>query len=145
MNSLRYFSTLIVLLAILSCNKKSATTIQQTATNPASEVIIKKDVILTDTGDPYAIDSVKINKDTLSVFVNYTGGCKNHNFDLFFNGKYAKSYPLKASLSLKHKANEDKCKKLVLHELKFNIAPIKESSTQTLTLIIGSNYITYNY
>lgn len=135
----------VVLVAFFSCSKKANEVMQQTSSSLTRELIIKQDVVISETGNPYAIDSVKINKDTLSVFVNYTGGCKEHNFDLFFNGKYAKSYPLKATLCLKHNANEDKCKKLVMQELKFIITSLKESSTQTLTLIIGTNYITYNY
>ena len=78
------------------------------------------------------IDSLGINGDVLSIFVNYGGGCKEHVFELYSDGTVAKSLPPIATLYLKHINNGDACRKLVMRELKFDISEIKMRGTLTI-------------
>jgi len=145
--ALTLFYLAIVFTSLTACHKKAAQAIK-TAEQPKEEfksLIIDGTVDITNTGDLYTIDSLAINKDILSVFIKHGGGCTNHNYDLYFRGKYAKSYPMQASLCLKHDANGDKCKKLILNEIKFNISNLKLPDNNTIIVSILDKSVTYNY
>jgi guanyl-specific ribonuclease Sa len=118
-----------------STNNTNSDEIRDVKIIPASEVCL--------TGDPYTIDSLTINGDVLSVFINYSGGCNPHQFDLTTNGNYEKSLPPQLSLCLNHSSNGDKCRKLIMRELKFNIESLKRQGTQTLVLKIGEKEVNY--
>ena len=87
----------------------------------------------------YIIQSAEIKDSVLTINLSYTGGCKDHNFELMFNGMYMKSLPRKASLYLKHKSNGDICKKLILLELKYNLSSILGEAKQ------AANFNLYSY
>ncbi len=142
-----------------SCHKKQ---INQTTSSPASvaveptkppqeaalpeikNAIVDAETDMANTGAMYTVDSIKINNDTLSVFVNYSGGCKEHSFDLYSNGMYAKSLPPQLSLCLKHTNNGDACRKLVMKELKFTINNLKYPGKNTVVLKLGDKKATYS-
>jgi hypothetical protein len=92
-------------------------------------------------GSATRIDSLEINGDILSIFVNYGGGCKEHIFELYSDGTYAKSLPPIATLYLKHINNNDGCRRLVIRELKFDISAIKFKGT--LNIKVADQSIQY--
>ncbi len=92
-------------------------------------------------GSPVNIENMAINGDELSLFVSYSGGCKQHVFELYANKKFDKSKSPKLTLYLKHIGNDDACRKLILRELKFDIAEIKYSDS----LLIRINDQTIKY
>jgi hypothetical protein len=67
----------------------------------------------TEEGSQYAIESVKRVNNTLKINVNYSGGCKEHNFDIVWDGVVNLAYPGKVNLIVKHNSNGDSCKGLV--------------------------------
>jgi len=150
--------TIIILLSttlFLACHKKemakntvAAESKQENknSTPVIKEAIIDSEVDLVNTGAAYNIDSIKIDDDVLSIFVNYSGGCKEHSFELYSNGMYAKSLPPQLPLSLKHTNNDDSCRELVTQELKFNINKLKYPGKNTVILKVGEkqrvSYIT---
>ncbi|MCX6832239.1 MAG: hypothetical protein NT028_08930 [candidate division Zixibacteria bacterium] len=61
--------------------------------------------------DHFRIDSMSIEGDTLSLTVEYGGGCKTHYFFLFMSpATFAESFPVQANLWLRHFDNADSCK-----------------------------------
>lgn len=138
---------------LLACHKKEmskkAVAHQTTSENIKTAPVIKDAIIdpeadIMDTGGAYNIDSLQINADILSVFVNYSGGCKEHSFELYSRGMYGKSLPPQLSLCLRHNNNGDACNDLVQQELKFNIVKLKYSGKNTLILKLGDKQrITY--
>lgn len=147
-------NTLFILLATIlffACHKKSinkshATTTEKSekqADIPVKSAIVDTDTDMTDKGSLYAVDSIKINEDILSVFVNYSGGCETHSFDLYSNGMYAKSMPPQLSLCLRHTNNNDNCRELILKELKFNVANLKYAGKSTVVLKLADKKVTY--
>ena len=149
----KYF-TIIILVSVtlfVACNRKkiaSAETIApslKAANNASSEiknVIVDSNLDIATIGGALTnVDSLAIKGDVLSVFVNYSGGCKDHSFELYSNGMYAKSLPPKLTLFLKHTDNEDGCRSLINQELKFNISAVKYTSS--LSLKVGSKFIKY--
>jgi len=100
---------------------------------------------MTSTGAPYKVDSISIDGDILSVFVNYSGGCKEHTFDLVSNGMYAKSMPPQISVVLKHTNNGDNCRELVMKELKFDVSPLKYKGGNVTVIKLGDKTATCNH
>jgi hypothetical protein len=139
----------ILAIAFLSCHNKSMTKENNSPDNsrlpeePVKKATIDPNTDMAVTGTPYKVDSLHLNKDTLSVFVNYSGGCKKHFFQLISNGMYAKSLPPQLDLCLKHSDNEDLCKKLVMQELKFDVSGLKYKGSNSVILKIGEKKIKY--
>ncbi len=124
-------------------NKNNTTVATISDLSEIKNIIIDPKINMMDTGASYNIDSMKVNADILSVFVNYSGGCKTHSFDLYSNGAYAKSLPPQASLSLKHVSNGDACRQLIVQELKFNISKLKYSGQNTVIVELGNTQPVY--
>jgi hypothetical protein len=77
--------------------------------------------------DYFAVDSVSIVGDTLSLAINYGGCCKNHYFFLFMSpASFFESSPVQANLYLRHFANYDACKCMGYRSLKFDLRPIAD-------------------
>ena len=109
-------------------------------------LIVDPNVNMQVTGSEYVIDSVKVNNDILSLFVNYSGGCKTHTFELYSNAAYAKSLPPQVWVVLKHTSNDDACRQLISEELKFNIHQLQHKGQNTVTINIGNKQkINYSY
>ncbi len=116
----------------------------QSATNGNStNIIVDPKVDMTLTGAPYGVDSLSVNGDILSIFVNYGGGCKEHDFELYSSGMYAKSLPMQVGVCLKHKNNGDACRKLIFRELKFNIAKLKVAGNKSLIVKLDNRQVNY--
>jgi hypothetical protein len=137
----------------VACHKKhskhSNTTKQIPTTNNSSKIknlTVDSNVNIAETGSEYVIDSVKINNDIISIFVNYSGGCKTHIFELYSNAEYAKSLPLQTWVCLKHINNDDACRQLISEELKFNISQLQYKGQNTVIINIGNKQkIAYSY
>ncbi len=84
--------------------------------------------------DPASIISAEIQKDILGLTVRYGGGCKDHDFELYWNGIFMESEPPQVLLQLSHNANNDLCRALFTEKLFFNLSPIKERFTKTESL-----------
>ncbi|MBX7093970.1 MAG: hypothetical protein K1X56_04560 [Flavobacteriales bacterium] len=99
--------------------------------------------------DPFTIDTVTLSGDILSITVSYSGGCKEHQFDLAFNGMYKKSMPVQAAIFLLHENNGDACRALLTKTYRFNIKSIRNPAngpgTVILTLQGWKERITYTY
>jgi len=132
---------------VVSAEKPAATTsapMDNKATGTVKNVTVDAQADMMNTGASYSIDSLGINGDILSVFVNYSGGCKDHSFELLSNGMYAKSLPPQIAVCLKHINNDDACRKLVMEELKFNVSAIKYKGSNGTTIIkLGDKQVTY--
>jgi hypothetical protein len=113
---------------------------QNSTTSEIKSVTIDPEAEMVNTGAVYVVDSLKINEDTLSVFVNYSGGCKEHSFELISRGMYTKSLPPQISVCLRHVNNEDACRMVVMKELKFNIAKLKHPTSKTVVVKLGNEH-----
>jgi hypothetical protein len=135
----------LTLFTIASCHNKSTTkTSSGSGPEKINKVIVDPEVDMTSTGAYYKVDSLFINENILSVLVSYSGGCKDHSFQLFSDGMYAKSIPPQLSLSLKHIANDDQCKKIIKQELKFDVSDLKYKGNNTVILKIGNKKVSYS-
>ena len=99
-----------------------------------------------DSSDPIQIKGVSISGDFLNIDVQYSGGCKEHEFELIGSGMFMKSLPPKMAVSLKHNANADGCRQMIETSLKFNVKDLRYAGEGPLILLLeGRNEITYRY
>lgn len=146
-------TTLLCSVLIFSCHQKPAAAsagntaavssgTPKQAVQPVKAAMVDPSADMTDTGAPYTVDSISINGDILSVFVNYSGGCKEHSFELLSNGMYAKSLPPQISVCLKHTGNGDNCRELVMTELKFDVTALKYKGGNATVIKLGDKKVT---
>ncbi len=77
--------------------------------------------------DGFDVKAISINADTLFIEITHGGGCKQHDYELFMSPSvFAESFPVQASLYLRHKANGDICKALLQPKLCFNLRTVAE-------------------
>ncbi len=139
MTKIKSILTLIIIITFAACHNKGLKQANNPTSSSQPKVIIDQKVNMNDKGDNYSIDSLKINADVLSVFVSYSGGCKEHSFELYSNTDYTKSTPTEIILCLKHKANSDACRSFISKEVTFKISDLKQKKKETLVLILGEN------
>lgn len=111
-----------------------------------SPLIVKRNTAFT-TGDAYTILDAIIGGDILTIAVQYGGGCKTHEFDLYTDGAIMKSLPPQMNLTLHHNANQDMCRALVIDTIYFNVASVKSEDSGSLIFRLN-NYeprIEYNH
>ena len=63
--------------------------------------------------DEISINSVVVSGNTLILNVTYSGGCKEHSFDMVGSQMVAKSLPPIRQIRLIHKNNGDHCRSIV--------------------------------
>lgn len=81
--------------------------------------------------DPVNITDARIHGDRLELTVQFSGGCKEHQFFLYGWKGFSKSKPMQADLFLSHNANNDSCEALLTGTLGFDLTPLKEFYWQT--------------
>jgi hypothetical protein len=136
----------MVFLLFFSCGsakKEKITTAEKQEKIELKKVIIDEQLDITTTGEKYNIDSVSINKTTLSVYVNYSGGCGTHTFEAYSNMRLSKSMPPKIAVCVRHTANADACKKLVMQKLMFDVSPLLVTKYKEFIITVGNNEVKY--
>lgn len=83
---------------------------------------------------PVNMESIEIIGDSLFITVNFSGGCKNHVFNLTHTGAYMESMPPILDIYLEHEDNGDACRALITEKLGFDLTQLRYSSEGPLTL-----------
>ena len=77
--------------------------------------------------DPFDLEDIEIEGDSITLNITYSGGCKEHCFSLYMTpAAFLESYPVQANLYLRHNSNGDACEALVNESVSFNLRPIAE-------------------
>ena len=72
--------------------------------------------------DPVQIQFASVEANTLTLIVEYSGGCQEHDFTLVTNGLIQESMPPQIPLVLTHYGNEDACDGIVTDTLVFDLS-----------------------
>jgi hypothetical protein len=92
------------------------------------------------------IDSAYITGDLLTMRINYSGGCKEHYFNLFSNGKYTLSTPPEVKLFLDDTTRTDNCRQFKEELITFDISGLKHPSQKKVVLKMDDGYnLDYTY
>ncbi|OFY35732.1 MAG: hypothetical protein A2W91_15690 [Bacteroidetes bacterium GWF2_38_335] len=152
------FFLIVSILAILSgcCSKKETVSEKKSSTSDEKKSMTqsfeKKPVVvnkefngISDSVD-YKILNASIVGNELKMKVAYTGGTGTHDFDLVFNGMYMKSLPLKITLYLVHKKENEAGKMEIESDLVFDLSPIQRNSQEIIINLFSFNEkINYTY
>src|SRR5690606_12147351 len=65
----------------------------------------------------FEVDGMALLGHELHISVRYSAGCEAHDFSLYSDKRYAKSYPPQLTLFLKHIDNHDRCRAIIMKEL----------------------------
>jgi len=97
----------------------------------------------------FTVTRWEVSADTLIVGVQYSGGCKTHDWRIYFSGAIMKSLPAQAMLQLAHiNDDDDPCRTLIKDTLKFDLTSIRQGKDGKLVVKWGadsSKAATYAY
>jgi len=118
----------LLLLVFLACNSSKKPADDAAVTAVECVPMIEDRAVAAGTSDPYEIKDARISENCLEVDVSYGGGCGEEEFRLVWDGKVKKTDPPGATLKLLFK-DEDRCKKLVMTTLRFDISGLQKMAT----------------
>jgi hypothetical protein len=103
--------------------------------------------------DMHFITTSRVDKDNLFLTLTYSGGCKEHNFELVaWNYFVKKPNEVQANILLSHDSNSDFCKSIIKKELSFDLSPLKSeyqkfflSRLGTIALLLDNLKIRYEF
>ncbi len=110
----------------------------------SKEVAIYANADMAATSAMYGVDSMMVKGEVLSVFVTYSGGCKEHSWELVSDGMFEKSLPPQITVCLKHTNNGDVCRELKTEEVKFIISKLKNPASKTVVVKLGEKSVRYS-
>jgi len=83
-------------------------------------------------GEPMAgfevdVDEASVDGDDLRLVLRHGGGCGDHNYRLFWDGRFLETDPLQARLVVRDET-DDFCEALLIQEVTFDLRPMREAS-----------------
>jgi hypothetical protein len=131
-----------VLLLPVYCksNKGAGTPVQQ-----GKQVVIDTAFNVDDKNMRMNILSTSINKDLLTIEINYSGGCIEHSFSLYSTKEFSGSNNDELQLFLVDEQKEDFCKMLLTDTLLFDLSNIKTKGVNPIQIKINRQDQTIKY
>lgn len=135
-------------LTFVACKpKKQAIVKEEDGLGAMSEMLVgndgfievNKDYFGPAQGDAITINAVKVVGDSLYVDVQYSGGCKTHEFKMITNGNFLKSLPPQLPLFLEHNANKDNCRALKMETLKYDLKPLRSTQSKKIKVFVNDD------
>ncbi|TSA36884.1 MAG: hypothetical protein D4R64_06580 [Porphyromonadaceae bacterium] len=85
--------------------------------------------------DPFHLDSAYVDDDLLMMQVSYSGGCRNHELNLWKLPPNALNPP-PIELALSHDANGDMCEAYITRWLIFSLVPLRERGKKEIKFLL---------
>jgi hypothetical protein len=85
--------------------------------------------------DPFRLDSAYVKDDWLFMKVSYSGGCKEHELNLWKLPPNA-LVPPPIELALSHNANDDMCEAYLTRWLVFSLVPLRENGKKEISFLL---------
>jgi hypothetical protein len=76
--------------------------------------------------DPFTLNSVRVEGDSVIISVSYAGGCEKHFFEVVWDSAILYTNPPKIELIVLHNANGDHCEAYITEELMFSLDDLNE-------------------
>jgi hypothetical protein len=103
--------------------------------------------------DTHSITASRVEKSNLFLTLTYSGGCKEHKFELVaWNYFVIKPNEIQADILLSHDSNSDFCKSIVKTELCFDLSPLEseyqkffQSASGTIALLLNNLKLRYEF
>jgi hypothetical protein len=138
---MRLLPLILSLFLLFGC-KNNAPQTAKTEKEPSKSALAMRAIItdpevrISEKDIDFTVTEWNISGDTLLVGVQYGGGCKEHDWKMYFNGAIMKSLPPQAVLQLQHlvKDGPDPCRSIVRETLKFNLTSLKSVANGKLVV-----------
>ncbi|MCF8278285.1 MAG: hypothetical protein K9J17_16275 [Flavobacteriales bacterium] len=136
MNLKQYLILLLIAASLMACKNNGQNTVASEPAKVVAELPSIKPIIVDNTRKPrsefdFQLLDASTKGDILSVVVRYSGGCKEHDFNAYFSGAYAKSLPPQAIVELEHlNPDNDPCRSLVKDTFQFDLKPLRYSASE---------------
>ena len=118
-------TVMLCMICVIGCNHVQNNVTPRLPFTTSFDAVIIDDSTDTWHSDEFVLDKAVITNDSLDVTVSYSGGCKEHFFNLVSSGMFLESDPVQMSLVLIHNANSDPCERWVSEDYSFDLTPIK--------------------
>lgn len=136
----KFYIISISLIALASCNVFNSSKLNNGTMNMKNQSLIMEPVVMQGyvpvLSDNYSIENAILEDTILTIDLSYLGGCKQHSFNLVFNGMYKKSLPRQADLYLLHENQGDTCTENRNLTLSYNLASIIGSGNQAVNFTL---------
>lgn len=131
MTACRLFRFVPVLgLAVAACSGQSpaATPDDDSLLGVEPGVVISADASNNAAGDNYTITGHPVVEgNVLRVTVQYGGGCARHEFRVVASHVFMESQPVQSPIVIRHNANGDMCRALLVRELRFDLSALRDA------------------
>ena len=77
--------------------------------------------------DPFVLDSAIFNCDSISIIVSYSGGCKQHTFEIIWSENLSDTEPPQTGMIILHDANDDACEAYITETLTFSVSDLADN------------------
>lgn len=137
---------LIIVLGITTWSCKGTKKITESNENPndsTNEIVLSNKPLNSLKTDFFSIDSVSINHQILFVYVNYSGGCGDVKFEMFYTPQLIAVMPHRRNLALKLTDN-DPCREIIQKKLAYDLSVFnKEAETGVVVISINNSEFLY--
>jgi hypothetical protein len=125
----KYLLLFLLIIAGYSCNNKPA----EPEDNFSSKIILTSSSAEYSSyasyrsivnSDPFVLDSVIFDCDSISIIVSYSGGCKQHTFEIIWSETLSDTEPPQTGIIILHDANEDACEAYITETLTFSVSDL---------------------
>jgi protein involved in sex pheromone biosynthesis len=111
----------VCVMMISSCHSSKKTAAVTESPNECESMTFNKSALSNIQTDYYSVDSMYIENDCLVIWVNYSGGCGDADFTLYYSDRVMESMPPKSNLLLQL-VDQDDCRAIVEQKLYFNLS-----------------------
>lgn len=136
----------IAIVSLQSCVKTNDPLPSFVGISQADDIITDSNLYTHAPSDSFKILNAQVTGSQLEIKVEYGGGCGNANFKLIAAEELLKSTPPQRSIRLSLD-DQDKCKKLIVKDLIFDLTSAQASGYTTLILQLKEwkNSLPYQY
>ncbi len=143
MKQITFFVMLALVLTGMSCKSVREKKQDKNGGTVPSAILVENMDQYRNNAD-FSITAVSVEGNVMSIDVEYSGGCQEHEFKLLGMKAIQKSMPPKRGVFLYHNSNGDNCRSIVEEKLKFDISVLAyEGGEIILNLDTWANPISY--
>lgn len=152
LKSIAVMALFVTAVFLLGCGKKKSVANPNTETAEVTIPMPEVEKLIVDEGfvpprenGRFNVERMEMEGDRLLLAVSYSGGCEEHIFNLYSDGRYAKSYPPQLTLFLEHIDNNDRCRAMIQKELVFDITDAQYPGTSEVVIRLNNTEINTRY
>lgn len=141
MQTKRPLALIIAILILGGCKNSGQNTDTTTKGTPKTTtamlpITLDAEMRVSEKDVDYTMNRWEVSGDTLLVDVQYGGGCREHDWKMYFSGAIMKSLPPQTALHLKHEVKDgpDLCRSILRETLKFDLRSLQSVASGKLVV-----------